>query len=91
MKRYAMVVALIFIVGCTAAEPVENIIRDKEFTSYRETLDQLESDYLQKKISYADYLEKKKNVENNYQQQIDSRRELIRNHNEPKPVIEMAP
>ena len=91
MKRYLWVVGLFFIIGCTASEPVQNIIRDKEFASYSETLDQLESDYLQKKISYADYLEKKKNVENNYQQQIDSRRELIRNQNDPRSVIEMAP
>ena len=91
MKRYLGIFSLLLIVGCSAADPVKNIIRDKEFATYSETLDQLESDYVQKKITYAEYLEKKQKVEDNYQQQIDSRRDIIQNHNEPKPATEMAP
>jgi hypothetical protein len=92
MKRFTLGAAILIFAGCSAAtEPVGNMIRDKQFDQYKTTLDQLESDYLQKTITYAQYLEKKKAVEDEYQGKIDGRRELIQNHNEPKSAAEMAP
>lgn len=91
MKRCILCFAIILIAGCAATEPVQNIIRDKQFDRYKTTLDQLESDYLKKTITYAEYLEKKKIVEEQYQKQIDGRREILQDPGAQKSVSEMAP
>lgn len=77
MKHFIMWVGILIAAGCTTESPMTHIIRDKEFSQYQSTLDQLESEYLRKEISYADYLEKKKYVENSYQKQVDTRRTTI--------------
>ncbi len=82
MNRFILLVGILFVTGCSSIDPVKNIIRDPQFTDYQTTMDQLEKDYLHKKISYADYLTKKKHVEEEYQMHADSRREVIENKGE---------
>ena len=91
MKRFMVCAGLLLAVGCTSDGSIRNIVRDQQFSEYKTTLEQLETDYLQKKLTYAEYLEQKKHVEEVYQKQIDSRRDLIRNQNEPGVRTEMAP
>ncbi|MCB9756824.1 MAG: hypothetical protein H6753_00190 [Candidatus Omnitrophica bacterium] len=91
MKLFLIGIGFLFILGCSAQTPLKNIIRDRQFSEYNSTLEQLESDYLQKKISYAQYLEQKNRVEEDYQQKIDTRRNLIQNQNAPSAVSEMLP
>lgn len=91
MKFFLISMSFLFVFGCSMQTPLKNIIRDRQFSEYRSTLEQLETDYLQKKISYAQYLEQKNRVEENYQQKIDSRRHLIQNQNAPSAVSEMLP
>jgi hypothetical protein len=91
MKYFLICVGFLFVVGCGAQMPLKNMVRDQQFGKYQAALEQLESDYLQKKISYAQYLEQKNRVEEDYQQKIDSRRNLIQNQNVPSAVSEMLP
>ncbi len=91
MKRLMVSCVVLFIVGCAAPGPIKNIIRDEQFSGYKMQLEQLEKDYLQKKISYVQYLEDKKRIEEDYQKQIDGRRDLIQNQNTPSAATEMVP
>lgn len=92
MKRFIVVcAAAVLLCGCSAHDKVRNIIRDQEFADYQKELDNLEKDYLHKRMSYADYLEKKQQVEENYEQQISSRRDAIENIKPAPATGEMAP
>lgn len=81
MNRFVICAGLLFIVGCSSQGTIKDIIRDQQFSGYKVELEQLEKDYLQKKISYAEYLDKKKHVEEQYQRKIDTREQLLRNQN----------
>ena len=91
MKRFILAAAIIFAAGCSTVNPMDDIIRDKQFDQYRSDLDQLESQYLQKQITYAEYLDKKKIVEETYQKEIDDRRQSIQSMNGSVAPGEMAP
>lgn len=91
MKRFIVGVLLLCVCGCAAEGKVSNIIRDQHFTEYKQTLDDLERDYLRKKISYADYLEQKKQVEEGYEKQISSRRDVVENQDPAPAALETAP
>lgn len=91
MKRIIFCVSLLIVSGCASQEPIRNILRDQQFSSYKEHLDQLERDYLQKKITYAEYLDQKKRVEEEYQKEIDDRRDLIQNQRPSAAPNEMLP
>ena len=90
MKRFIICAGLLILAGCASEGPVKNIIRDQQFADYQGTLDQLEHEYLHKKISYADYLEKKKRVEEQYQRQVETRREMIENAAPDRAGTEMG-
>ncbi len=91
MKCLMLCVGLLFAAGCASQGPIKSIIRDQQFSEYKTTLEQLEKDYLKKKLSYAEYLQQKKRVEENYQQKIDARQALIENQNMPSAATEMVP
>lgn len=91
MKCFILASAIMFAAGCATVDPMDDIIRDKQFHEYKSDLDQLESQYLQKQITYAEYLDKKKIVEETYQKEIDDRRQSIQSMNEPVAPGEMAP
>lgn len=91
MKKFIFCFCLVFVLGCAVQGPIKNIITDQQFAGYKAELEQLEKDYLHKKITYAQYLQEKKRVEEGYQKKIDARRDLIQNQNTPNPVSEMVP
>lgn len=91
MQYVLICVGLLLITGCSASMPLNNIIQDQQFKQYQSALEQVESDYLRKKITYVQYLEQKNRIETDYQRQIDSRRTMIQNQNAPSAVSEMLP
>ena len=52
-------------------------MQDAHFADYQEKLDALESDYLKKKITYADYLQKKKEIDEKYNKEVQERRNVV--------------
>ena len=85
-RKYVMLIAAIFVAGCTYKgeqnletyidEPA-TILRDPHFTNYEQASEHLESQYLQKKISYAEYLEKKKELDDQYSKEVQKRDAII--------------
>ena len=56
---------------------VPSIIKDPHFADYQKKLDKLESQYLNKEISYADYVAKKEELDNVYTKEVQERDEII--------------
>lgn len=55
----------------------KTLIQDPHYMSYREKRDQLEADYLNKKITYSDYLNAVKALDGNYSKEVYERNEII--------------
>lgn len=84
MRQTVIFLCLIFLTGC--AEKIESIIddpgtllKDPGFAGYQQRLDELESRYLRKEMTYAEYLEKKKAIEDNYEQEVKKQEESLKN------------
>ena len=82
IKISGVFLLILLLAGCarsleTYVEHPETILRDPHFEGYQENLDALESQYLNKKITYAQYLEQKKQLENTYNKEVRQREEII--------------
>ncbi len=80
MKNTFFYLIMIASLGCanqlqTIIESPEKFIEDPIFAEYKKNLDNLERSYLKKEITYADYLEKKKKLEEDYEKKIRPLRE----------------
>jgi hypothetical protein len=82
MRKEFLLVCMIFLGGC--AESLETyvnnpseIVRDPHFKQYEQSLAGLESDYLNKKITYVEYVEKKKQMDDQYTQEVEERNDII--------------
>jgi hypothetical protein len=82
MKKQWLLVCVIFLAGCaesleTYVNDPSEIIRDPHFKQYEQSLAALESDYLNKKITYAEYVEKKKEIDDQYTQEVEERNDVL--------------
>ena len=85
MKKIIIGVLALFLAGCSAvqekietySDEPENLVKDPHFADYKTRLDELESSYLKKKISYAEYLERKKEIDEQYNKEVKERTEKI--------------
>ena len=86
MKRnFLFFLILAGLTGCSVGQEkletyLENpgtIIKDPHFAQYQQNLDSLESEYLAKKITYAEYLERKKELDEKYTKEVKERNEII--------------
>ena len=76
---------LLLVVGCsykgqnleTYVDEPQTILRDPHFANYQEARDHLESEYLQKKMTYGEYLEKKKELDDKYTKEVQKRDAII--------------
>ena len=70
---------LFFLTGCAIyeEEPIKSIVADPHFSKYQEEMDTLESSYLGKEISYADYLAKKKELDEKYNKEVKEREDIL--------------
>ena len=85
MKNAVWLILFMALAGCTyEGKPLSSyfedpgsLIIDPHFEEYQKSLDDLESEYLQKKITYAEYTEKKKELDEKYTKEVKERNEAI--------------
>ena len=87
MKSVFVVLLFVFLAGCASTtERIEaivddpaTILQDPGFAGYQKKLDDLEIQHLQKKITYAEYLEQKKKIEEDYAKEVQQQKEAVEN------------
>ena len=69
---------------CSCADKIERyvdnpktILEDPLTVNYQQDLEDLERKYLHKEISYGDYLEQKKRLDDTYSQKVQRRQQII--------------
>lgn len=86
MKNMRLLLAvLLMFAGCSyGKQHVESMLdnpprvfEDPLYVDYQQQLDALESRYLNQEISYAEYVEKKGDLEDQYTQEADRRQEIV--------------
>lgn len=85
MNKKFLILSLFVLAGCsygqekleTYIEEPGYFIKDPHFAQYQEGLDALERDYLEKKITYAQYLEQKQALDEQYEKEIQQRDAVI--------------
>jgi hypothetical protein len=78
MKNMFILLLVLLASGCaethqridTIVDDPAAILQDPGFANYEQKLNALEKKYLQKEITYAEYLEEKKEIENNYEREV---------------------
>ena len=78
MKKIFMFLMLICLVGCTEkirsyVDEPQTLLRDPHFAEYNNNAKALERSYLDGKITYAVYLEKKKELDEKYEKEVKER------------------
>lgn len=76
MKKILIVVFMFLFFGCTKEE-LKTFVKDPHYAKSQEELDALEKSYLNKEISYAVYLERKNELEGNYDNEVKERENII--------------
>lgn len=59
------------------ADDPSTVILDPHFASYEQQVQEVERQYLFKKITYAQYLEMKKNLDDTYQGEVQEREMIL--------------
>ena len=85
MKKLIVFLTVLLCAGCsyqgrTFGEYFDDpgsIIKDPHYTNYQEKRDMLESQYLNKKITYPEYVEKVKALDENYNREVEERTRII--------------
>ena len=85
MKKIIVVIFAFALLGCSAEQKrmetymddPSTILKDPHYTEYQEKMDSLESEYLSKKITYAEYLERKQKLEETYNKEVKDRNDII--------------
>jgi hypothetical protein len=84
MKKFILFLCLTAIAGCAlgqhrVADVLDNpgVFQDSLYTDYQQQADKIETRYLNKEISYADYVTKKQELEERYKKEADKRATII--------------
>lgn len=81
IKKSIVLLCLLGIFGCSYGqnylENPETFIRDPHFTSYKKNRDDLESSYLRKEITYAEYIEQRDQLDEKYSQEVQERNSKV--------------
>ena len=81
MKKSLLVLCMIVIFGCSYGQNYlknpSSFIRDPHFTEYKNNRDDLESSYLSKEITYAEYIEQKDKIDEKYSKEVQERNSKI--------------
>lgn len=82
MKKIAAIGLVVFLCGCAYGtrdiEDIKTFVTDQEYARYKARLDGLETSYLSGQITYAQYLDQKKQVQENYDSDIKRRQQKLR-------------
>ena len=87
IKKLLLCVCVVSLVGCVyegrkLSDYIENprsFIRDPHFADYKEKRDAVESQYLSKEITYAQYVEQMRVLDDQYTKEINERNEKLSN------------
>lgn len=81
MNKGLLLICVLMIFGCSYGQEYlddpKSIIRDPHFNTYKHNRDELESSYLNKEITYAEYLEQKNKMDEKYSQEVQERTQII--------------
>ncbi len=81
MKKSLLLLCALVLFGCTYGQDYlknpTSFIRDPHFTEYKNTRDDLESSYLSKEITYAEYIEQKDKIDEKYSKEVQERNSKI--------------
>jgi len=72
---FFLAVGLLGFAGC--ADNLETLIQDDAFHEYEQKLDSVEKAYLDKQITYAEYLEQRREIEDEYARDVQPEREAV--------------
>lgn len=74
-----MILGVIFLLaaGCSYLDDPKKILKDQHYVAYQEKLNTLESSYLKNEMTYAEYLEKKKDIDDMYTKEVQDRTAAI--------------
>ena len=81
MKKSLLVLSMLVIFGCSYGQDYlknpTSFIRDPHFTEYKNNRDDLESSYLNKEITYAEYIEQKNKIDEQYSKEVQERNSKV--------------
>ncbi|OGX37099.1 MAG: hypothetical protein A3C36_01060 [Omnitrophica WOR_2 bacterium RIFCSPHIGHO2_02_FULL_52_10] len=81
MNKILVLMCALMLSGCAYGrdylENPEKFIRDPHFTEYKNKRDALESSYLRKEITYAEYIEQRDRLDDKYDQEVQKRTSVI--------------
>ncbi len=86
MKKAVLLFFVALLAGCSYAgqkkldeylSDPKTWVKDPHFANYKEQRDALESEYLQKNISYAEYIERRTALDERYAKEVSERNEII--------------
>lgn len=86
MKKAVLLCFVALLIGCSYAgekkldeylSDPKTWVKDPHFANYKEQRDVLESEYLQKNISYAEYLERRTSLDERYAREVFERNAII--------------
>ena len=78
MKRLAGLILILFLTGCSfGVQEMESFMKDPHYAQHQQALDDLEHAYLKKEISYTEYQQKKKELEDKYAAEVKIREDKI--------------
>ena len=89
-KSLIILVLACAVAGCSAAQEKvemykdnpEYLVKDPEFADFKTNLDRLERSYLAKEITYAEYLEKKEELDKKYNTNVKKRDDIMSGANQ---------
>ena len=85
MKRVLLFLVFLSLAGCTYegrtledfVEDPGAIVKDPHFADYQQKRDDLEHQFLHKKITFAEYTQKMEDLDIQYQKEVQERNEII--------------
>lgn len=81
MKKSILVLCMVALFGCSYGQDYlrnpTSFIRDPHFTEYKNNRDDLERTYLHKEITYAEYLEQKNKIDEQYSKEVQERNSKV--------------
>ena len=77
MNKILLGIVFLCVAGCSYLDDPKTILKDPHYAAYHEKLETLESSYLNNEMAYAEYLQKKKDIEDMYGKEVRDRAAAI--------------
>lgn len=79
MKKMMLALMVVAVVGCAyGGDQIRTWIEDPHYIEYQNKLTALERSYLSGEIAYAEYLEQKRDIDNQYTWEVQKREEIFK-------------